>query len=143
MRKLAIFFLIIVIIVVVLTYMIIDNQKKEERLKQNNQIYESYLNKEVNGLDLATVINKAIDNNTKNSVNMDLKGYYIEDQNSIKIDIKFIDNDKTYKMEEISKNQISNFTSYYGQIKFICNKIDYHKENGKVKYMLFEQITEF
>ena len=143
MKKLAIFFLIIVIIVVTITYMFMDYQKKQERLKQENQVYESYLDKEVKGLDIATIINKVEDNNTKNNVKRDSKGYYIEDENSIKIDIKFIDNDKTYKMEEIAKGEIKTFSVYYGQIKFKCTKIDYHKENGKVKYMLFEQITEF
>ena len=109
MKKLAIFFLIVVIIVVTITYMFIDYQKKQERLKQENQVYESYLDKEVKGLDIATIINKVEDNNTKNNVKRDSKGYYIEDENSIKIDIKFIDNDKTYKMEEIAKGEIMTF----------------------------------
>ena len=141
MKKIAVFFLIIVIIVVAITYMYIDYQKGKETLKKENQVYESYLNKEINGLDVTSVINKAVDRNTKNEVSKDSNGYYIEDENSIKIDIKIIDTDKTYSMEEIYKGEMNQFASYYGNIKFKCTNIEYHEKNGKVRYMLFEQVT--
>lgn len=141
MKKIAIFFLILVVIVVAVTYMYIDFQQKQATIKEENQFYEYYLNKEINGLELSTIINKVVDTNTKNEIDKDDKGYYIENENSIKIDIKIIDNDTTYKMEDIYKGKISEFAAYYGQIVFKCTNIDYHNENGKVKYMLFEQIT--
>ena len=37
---------------------------------------------------------------------------------------------------------MENFIQYYNQIKFKCTIIEYHKDTNKVKYMLFEQITQ-
>lgn len=143
MKKIALFLLIIVVIVVIVAYMVIAYQNKQSELKKENQYYESLLNKEINGLDIATVINKTFDKNDKEEVKKDNKGHYIEDNNSIKIDIKIIDNSKVYSMEDLYSGGIDKFTIYYGKIKFKCTSIDYHKENGKVKYLLFEQITVY
>ena len=51
------------------------------------------------------------------------------------------DNDSIYQMETFYKNGMQNFLNYYGNIKFKCTDIKYHKTTNKVKYMLFEQIT--
>ena len=143
MKKIAIFFTIIIIIVVAVSFMYMKYTKEHEEILNSNKIYESYLNKEKTGTELATIINKAMDNNYKNNVEKDSKGNYISNENnSINIDIKMIDDDKTYNMEKIYSGGISTFTSYYRDIKFICNKIEYHSQSGKVKYMLFEQITK-
>ena len=67
---------------------------------------------------------------------------YIEnDTNSIKINIKMIDNDNIYAMETIYDNKISEFIKYYSQIKFRCTDIQYHKNTNMVKSLLFEQIS--
>ena len=141
MRKIAIFFFIIVAIVVAVVYTYLDYQNKQNEVRKENKFYEDYFDKEINGLEIASIINKVINKNDKTEVNKDEKGYYIEDKNSIKIDIKIIDNDKTYKMEDLYKSGMDKFTSFYGQIKFKCTKIEYHEENQKVKYLLFEQTT--
>ena len=142
MRKIAIFFLIVLVIIVAIVCMYMDYQNKQEKLSKYNYEYEYYLQKEINGLQLASIMNKAIDTNNKNDINQDENGKYIEnDEDSIKIDIKMLDNDKTYDMETIYKNQISVFTSYYSEIQFKCTMINYHEKTGKVKYLLFEQIT--
>ena len=31
---------------------------------------------------------------------------------------------------------------YYSDIKFKCTDLQYHKATNKVKYLLFEQVTE-
>lgn len=143
MKKIAIFFAIIVIIVVAMFCVYTNYQNDYNNIQKENKQFESYYNEETYGTNLASVINKAMDNNTKNNIEKDKNGKYIEnDTNSINIDIKMIDNDETYNMEMISKGGIGTFTSYYSQIKFKCIKIDYHKKTGKIKYMLFEQITQ-
>ncbi|MBR0350884.1 MAG: hypothetical protein IJH76_03585 [Clostridia bacterium] len=143
MKKLAIFFVIIIIIVVGVAYLVIDYQNKQNKIKKENQFFESYIGKEISGTELATIINKATDNNFKNEVELDEKNNYINnDNNSIKIDIKMLDNDRTYSMETIYNNKIQNFVSYYGIITFKCTKVEYHESTGKIKYMLFEQITK-
>ena len=70
-------------------------------------------------------------------------GKYIDNKsNSINIDVKIIDNDKIYTMETLYNGGMENFIQYYNQIKFKCTIIEYHKDTNKVKYMLFEQITQ-
>lgn len=144
MKKLAIFFLGIVIIVVGISYMYLNYKSSYNEAKRENMQFESYYNEEIYGTDLATIINKAVDNNETNEVQKDNKGKYINnDNNSINIDIKMLDDDGTiYNIEKIYNGGTSTFVQYYSQIKFKCTKIEYHQKTNKVKYMLFEQITE-
>lgn len=143
MKKIAIFFGIIVFIVVAMFGLYINYNNIYSTIQRENRQFESYYNEETYGTNLASIINKAIDSNIKNNIEKDNNGTYIgNDTNSINIDIKMIDNDKIYNMEKIYKGGISTFTSYYSEIKFKCTKIDYHQKTGKIKYMLFEQITQ-
>lgn len=143
MKKLIAFFVIVVIIVIVVFYFYLKYQDTYYTIQRENLQFESYYEQETYGNEIATLINKAVDNNTKNKVEKDNKGKYIEnDTNSITIDIKMIDNDKTYDMEDIYNGGIPTFTSYYDQIKFKCTKMEYHSKTGRVKYLLFEQTTQ-
>lgn len=93
--------------------------------------------------DLATIINRAIDNNITNEVEKDNKGIYQNNNtNSINIEIKMLDNDTIYPMEKLYVGGIEKFINYYSSIKFKCVDIKYHKSTNRVKYMLFEQITQ-
>lgn len=142
MKKTLIFILCLIIIIISVFCIKYQKYKTEhsEIVKENLE-YEMYLNKEVLGTDLTTVINRAIDNNERNSVLKNEEGFYIEnDTNSILIDIKMLDEDKTYKMETFYNNEMETFTQLYELIKFECTKINYNK-SGKVSYMLFEQKT--
>ena len=104
--------------------------------------FEKYLNEEVYGSELATVINRAIDRNEKNEVEKNNKGIYQNnDTNSINIEIKMLDDDTIYQMETFYRGGIQNFINYYSNIKFKCVDIKYHSSTNQVKYMLFEQIT--
>ena len=142
MKKISIFFAIIIIIVVGIGYMYVKYTNVQGQIKNENQIYEQCLNKEVTGTQIATIINKAMDSNYKNEVEKDQKGKYLDNgETSINIDIKMLDTDEIYNMEKIFAGGINTFTSYYRDIKFKCNKIEYHT-SGRVKYMLFEQITQ-
>jgi len=143
MKKLTIFFLIIIIIIVGISYLYLNYKSNYYNLKKNNKQFEVYYDKEVYGAEIATIINKAIDNNEKNEVQKDNKGKYIDNnENSIKIDIKMLDNDETYQMETLYAGGMDRFVQYYNQIKFKCTKIEYHTATNKVKFMLFEQITQ-
>ena len=64
------------------------------------------------------------------------------DNNSIKIEVQMIDNEKKYDMETLYAGGMNQFVQFYSQIKFKCTQIQYHKTTNKVKYMLFEQITD-
>ena len=93
--------------------------------------------------DIATLVNKAVDNNLKYAVERDDKYKFIDNnESSIKIDIKMLDTDTTYDMETLYSGGMDKFVMYYSSIQFKCTQIDYHKSTGKVKYLLFEQITQ-
>lgn len=143
MKKFIIFLVVILIIIATISYIYLNYKANYNIAQKENYQFESYYNQEIFGPDVATVINKAVDKNSTNNISKDNKGIFIEnDKDSIKIDIKFIDDDKVHNMEEIFNKGIDTFMQYYSQIKFKCTKIEYHKTTKKVKYMLFEQITK-
>lgn len=143
MKKIAIFLAIIVIIICGISYIYLNYMAEYNTSKKANMEFERYLNEEVYGADLATIINRAIDNNQRNEVERNNKGIYLDNkQNSINMEIKMIDDDSIYQMETIYNGGIQNFINYYNKIKFKCVEIKYHNSTNKVKYMLFEQITE-
>ena len=134
---LAIFFIIICII----SGLLININSEKEAIKKENAQYEKYLNKEILGTELATLISKLTDQNEKNNIKKDEKGYYINNnENSIKIDLKMTTVDKTYPMEEIYNNQIINFVQNFNLIKFKCTNIEYHNATGKVSKLVFEEL---
>ena len=142
MKKIAIFFIITILIVCAIFAMYISYKANYNMSKKSNLAFEKYLNEEVYGTDLATVINRAVDRNEKNEVTKNNKGIYQNnDENSINIEIKMLDDDSVYKMEKFYNDGIQNFINYYGNIKFKCVDIKYHSSTNQVKYMLFEQIT--
>ena len=142
MKKIIIFFVIILIIISSISYIYLNYKSDYNMAKKANLQFEKYLNKEVYGTDIATAINKAIDNNTKNEIEKNNKGIYLNNnKNSINIEIKMLDDDTIYKMENFYNSGIQKFISYYGNIKFKCVDIKYHTSTNQVKYMLFEQTT--
>ena len=143
MKKLIIFFAVIIVIISAISLIYFNYKAEYNMAKRSNLKFEKYLNKEVDGMEVATAINRAIDINQKYEIQKNNKGMYLSDnENSISIEIKMTDNDSIYQMETIYNSGIQNFINYYGNIKFKCVNIKYHSSNNKVKYLLFEQISE-
>lgn len=141
MKKLLIFLAIIAIIIVISIVKFSSYNTEQNLLMKENAEYEKYIDKEINGLDIATIINKTIDKNVKNEISKDENGLFIQnDTNSIEIEIYMKDNETTYKIEQFYNAGTEQFVQYYGNIKFKCSKIEYHQSTGKVKYILFEQL---
>lgn len=141
MKKVLIFLVIVSIIVVISIVKFSSYKTEQNMLTKENFEFEKYTNKDITGLDIATVINKAVDKNTKNEIEKDENQIFIQnDTNSIKIEIYIKDNETKYKMEQFYNAGTELFAQYYGNIKFKCSNIDYHKGTGKIKYMLFEQL---
>ena len=142
MKKIIIFLVGIGIIVAIVSYVYFNYRIMENEAKRENMQYENYYQKEIYGTDLVTLMNKVVDENTKNEVEKDDTGLYKDNgKNSIRIDIKFTDDDRIHTLEEIYNGGTEVFVQYYNQIKFKCTKIEYHP-NKKVKYLLIEQITQ-
>lgn len=141
MKKILIFLAIIMIVVAIVIVQYFSYDSKNSLIMKQNVEYEQYKDKEIYGLDVATLINRAIDENTKNRIKKDDKGMFIQNEtDSIEIEIYMQDNETTYKMEQFYNSGTEKFVQYYGNIKFKCSKIEYHKETGKIKYMFFEQL---
>lgn len=140
MKKILIYIICIVLIILsVIGTKYLNFKEQKSLIQKYNLEYEVYLNQDVTGRELTTAINRAVNNNEKNSVQKDEKGFYIDDDNnSVKIEIKILDNDTTYQMETLYNGGMENFIQYYGDINFYCSKIDYNSK-GKVSHIVFEQ----
>ena len=132
--------LVIVAVVVVIKYQNIQKEKAE--VLKYNALYEEYNTTALNGLDITTIINKAVNNNERNGVEKEesdgVKFYKDNGKDSVIIEIKMIINGKTYRMEQINQLGIDSFTEYFAEVKFDCTDVKYHESTGKISYMLFE-----
>lgn len=142
MKKIfAILLLTCFIVILIITVNFNIYQKQQRQIQNFNRQYEEYNKEELTGVDITTLINKAISNNEKNNIAKDENGLYIEnEENSIKVYITMIINGKTYPMESINKLGMKAFTSFFGEIKFKCTGITYHKKTAQVATMTFESI---
>lgn len=123
MKKIAIFFFILIAIIAGVSYTYMKYRANYYEAKRENNQFESYYEQEFYGNEVATIINKAIDNNLTNQVQRNEKGKFIEnDTNSIKIDLKMLDTDKTYDMETLYAGGMDKFSQYYNGIKFKCTR---------------------
>lgn len=131
---------VIILILVVVNY---SSYKAEyNMIMKENAEYEQYKDKELYGLDIATIINKTIDKNTRNGIDKDERGIFIPNEtNSVEIEIYMLDKENTFKIEQFYNAGTTKFVNLYGNIKFKCSKIEYHKSTGKIKYILFEQTS--
>lgn len=140
-KTLAIIFVIFLIIMIVLFMNLRSVQKNNLETKKFNSTYEFYKKEDLCGIDITTVINKAIDNNEKFGILKDSSGKYIPDnENSINIYVTMIINNKTYPMESIKEIGMESFTEFFGEVKFKCSDIEYHEKTGKISKMVFESI---
>lgn len=144
MKKTFIIILVILLVIVaMLTIFIKARQDDEEALKQINAEYEQYLDKTIYGTDVTSIMNKAIDNNTKYNISKDESGMYINDNKyCIKVELNMITVEKTYQMEQIYNAGITEFIKNFNLITFKCTKIEYHEETGRVSKIIFTQLEE-
>ena len=144
MKKMYIFLICFILVILVIVMAIFYKYRTESiEINNYNADYEELFEKEVYGNEVATIINKAVDNNEKNNIEKDEKGFYIgNDTNSVSVDIKLLDGQgQTYKMEIFYNGGIEEFVQYYGEILFKCTNIQYNSQK-KVRYLLFEQISQ-
>lgn len=145
MKKIIITLAIIIICIVCITlYFIYQNNQNLQIMREANQDYESFYQKETYGTNVMSLMNKAINDNQKNAIAKDDKGNYIEnDTNSIIITVQFKGQDDEifeYRMEQIAKQGSEAFIKNFGAISFKCTKIEYHEKTKIIKSMYFEQL---
>ena len=120
-KTIIIFSIIFCSILLIVCVSLTQNNKNLIEIKNENAEYEKYRNKEIFGTEVASVINKAVNENIKNEVMQDEKGFYIANEtNSINVEIKLINEEKlqTYKMETIQKVGTSGFVKNFNLILF-------------------------
>lgn len=99
MKKIIIFFIIVIILICFIAIKYYNYKINYNNVVNLNSEYEQYLNKEIQGVELASLINKTIDKNKKNDIEQNDNGEFIQnDKNSIEIEIYIKDNETTYKM---------------------------------------------
>ena len=142
MKKALIFIgIIAVIIIAVVIYQQNGYNAKILEIKELNEEYESFTNGNILGTSLITLINKTVDLNKKNNIQLDENKLFIEnDTNSIKINIKFLDSQTTFPMEKIENMGSEEFTKNYASASFKCIKKEYHNKTKNIKYLLFEEV---
>lgn len=135
---------ILLVIITICTMGISINAKKVSVQKQANKEYEQYLEKDIYGTDVATIINKAIDSNNQNDIQQEDEKYIENNENSIIVELVMITNEEkekttTYRMETINKVGINEFIKNFNTATFKITKIEYHKQTGKIKYIEITQ----
>ena len=129
-------------IIIIITINISNNNSIKKNIREFNLQYEIYKDRILQGTDVATIINKAIDNNEKNKITKDSKGFYIEnDETSVTVSIIFFDGEEKtqYQMETIEKVGTSKFISNFNLIEFKVLEIKYNSL-GRVNNLILEQI---
>lgn len=136
-----------------------EDKKEIEQLAAFNKEYESYNRKLLRGVDVISLMYKAIDNNEKYKDNLDYYGieitfkmknpisYKKEDmKENGKTKTKVIEITGTFNTQKeyskddffIIKNNSDAFTDFKRRI-FNCINITYNKKSGRVKSMHFEE----
>ena len=146
MRNNLIFIISVLLILITCAFIgnFINSKKKIEK-NQANKEFEQYINKELYGTDVVTIINKAVNNNNKYNIHKDENEYYIDNnENSIIVELIMITNEekettKTYRMEKINKVGITEFIKNFNTEKFKIKEIKYHNKTGRISYILLEE----
>ncbi|MCI8482661.1 MAG: hypothetical protein HFJ27_06460 [Clostridia bacterium] len=144
-KTMIVFSIILVCMIITICASIIQNKQNIASIYKENAQYEQYKDKTVFGTEVATLINKAINQNLKNSIQQDEKGLFIPNHtNSLKIELKLFNEEelKTYQMETIQKLGTEQFVKNFNLVSFKCTKIEYHKQTQKVAKIVFEQIEK-
>lgn len=136
---------IFLILLITISTWMYANTNKYRQMQNKNYEYEQYLEEEIYGTEVITLINKAINNNEQYNVSKNEKELYISDeQNSIIIEMVMIIDEatgqaQTYRMETINKVGITEFINNFNTAKFKIQNIEYHKSTGKVAKIIIKQ----
>lgn len=140
-KNLIIMLILFVIILGAATIWIVDLQQTEKQVLQFNKTFEDYKDKISLGSEVATLINKAIDNNEKKQINKNDKGIYQDDgKYSVQVFIRLEKDGDLFSMERINALKITEFVKNFSLQDFKCTGIEYHKETKRVSKIYFEAI---
>ena len=140
-KNLIIMLILFVIILGAATIWIVYLQQTEKQVRQFNKTFEDYNDKISLGSEVATLINKAIDNNEKKQINKNDKGIYQDDgKYSVQVFVRLEKDGDLFSMERINALKITEFVKNFSLQDFKCTGIEYHKETKRVSKIYFEAI---
>lgn len=118
-----------------------SSQNALDNVKKFNYQFEQYFDKEIYGAEVATIINKAIDNNEQYNISKNLAGKYIEENAyCLKVLIKFKDVDNYYEMESIDKAGIKGFMTNFNLSTFKITDYLYNEKTNRIGKIIIEEI---
>lgn len=137
--------ILFILITLVVGVAITQNNKQLAKIRQINQQYEIYLDKEIYGTDVASIINKIVDFNSKNQVAKNEEGIFLEnDTNSIKGEIQFLYDEEvvTHPVEAVYNRGLNSFISNFNVTKFKLITIQYHEQTKQVSLIVLKQLEQ-
>ena len=138
MKKNVILIITLIFIVVIFSITSYNKIKSEKNgILKFNLEYENYNKKDLNGLDIVTLINKATYNNEKYGIKKNEENIYILDE-EYSIEIYIIFDGIAYPMERINSSGTDSFIKLFADVKFDCTDLKYHKSNGRIASLYFE-----
>ena len=101
------------------------NMQELKDIKNFNDGFKEYIDKDIIGTELTTVLNKALENNNKNKIEKNSDGTYkTNNENSIEILVKLSKEGNFYPMDAFEKVGMKEFTSNFGRLTFKSTKVE-------------------
>ena len=142
MKKFIILIISISLIIIAINFM--DFKEKEIsniNIKNFNLEYENFNKESLNGLEVATAINKAVSHNQGLEMPINEKGFYIlDDEESVEIYVMMNTTETTYRMESIYGLGMDKFIKTFGTAEFKCTDVKYHEKTGRIASITFEAV---
>jgi type II secretory pathway pseudopilin PulG len=141
MKKGIMIIIILIILSIVPLLVYYSNYKSlKNEIYRYNLNYEQYLNSDITGIEVGTMINNATNNNEKNGVEKNENQKYIDDNKyytEVYIEITTSDDETTtYDMETINSLGIERFIKNFNVMNFKCTSIEYN-DIGRVKRVIY------
>lgn len=140
-KTIIVLFCIFLAIIISLYAYYLNSQNILNSVKKFNYQFEQYFDKEFFGAEVATILNKAIDNNDRYEIPKTDKGKYIEDNAyCLKILIKFKDVDDFFEMESINSKGIETFVKNFNMSTFKITDYKYNEKTKRIGKIVIEEI---
>ena len=139
-NKILLILIIFMAILAIVTYILYNYRINLQELQKINNEFKTYANTQMLGTELISIMNRVQDINTKNKIEKDSDGLYIDNgKNSIKLylKLKYKEDYTTLEVEKILDNGIENFIKTYSTASFKCIEITYHEKTGNVKSLTY------
>src|SRR5699024_9358107 len=120
-NKLIIIFIVLISILAIGIYAVVNYRNSVIKSQKINNEYKELYNNNFSGTELVSVMNRTTDINEKKGVSKDTKNLYIDNERDsiiIYIKLKYKDDYKTLRMENILNDGVENFIKPYSVADF-------------------------